>query len=177
MPQSGQCEDPVWRFFRNIRIRTGGCWIWVGSKSGKSPHEYGGFREENRRNRKRRTVVAHRWAYVNIRGIKVSRRHELHHFVCKNSLCANPWHVTPLTPLQHAIAEDRPRSRVAIKCERGHEFSKSNTRVVKLGGRRLRICKECARIRQRKYVANNIESVKERMSEWYKKNRAITRKQ
>lgn len=72
---------------------------------------------------------------------------------CDTPCCCNPDHLTAGTQADN-IADCIEKGRFGYKqplavCKRGHEFTPENTRIT--GSRRIRQCKECARIRRRKY--------------------------
>lgn len=76
-----------------------GCWVWSGSCKEKRP----------RINIDGRVVIAYRRYYEERHG-PIPDGHHLHH-TCVNSLCVNPDHLEPLSPLEHAA---RHSHRVSV---------------------------------------------------------------
>jgi len=81
------------RFLGLVDI-TSGCWGWTGAKT-KAENGYGQFRGGEGQGRRRKRVVAHRFAYELAVG-PVPHGLVLDH-VCRNRLCVNPDHLEPVT--------------------------------------------------------------------------------
>jgi len=72
---------------------------------------------------------------------------------CDTPRCCNPEHLRAGTQADN-IAESIERGLFQFKqpldrCKRNHEFTPENTRIT--GSRKIRQCRECARIRRRSY--------------------------
>lgn len=89
------------RILARIRVDTAtGCWIWRGAKSnsarpGCPPRYYGHLSIRGRARR------VHRLAYELWRG-KIPKGLEPDH-LCRQTLCANPWHLEPVTGSTNAL--------------------------------------------------------------------------
>jgi hypothetical protein len=117
-----------------------GCWLWTGALSvagyAKLRH---GFDKSD---------LAHRFAYQQFRG-PIPDGLVLDH-LCRNTWCVNPVHLEAVTERINLI---RGVSPVGINhrkthCLRGHELAGTNLYMTNRG---QRYCKECIRIRSRKY--------------------------
>ncbi len=125
-------SNPKERFLSKISI-IDSCWNWTGKldKDG-----YGRFRLPDR------WVLAHRFAYEYF---KCSIGDLVIHHLCHNKKCVNPDHLEPMTigdnnrQADHMIGVNLRKTH----CVRGHEFSKSNTRIYK----NSRCCRACDRAR------------------------------
>lgn len=71
-----------------------GCWNWQ-----KAVNKQGYGRKTIMVNFKKKTIVAHRYIYEQIKG-EIPPHYDLHH-KCKNTSCVNPEHLEPLTRLDH----------------------------------------------------------------------------
>lgn len=78
---------------------------------------------------------------------------------CDTPRCCNPDHLRPGTQadnIEDCIEKGRfGYKQVQTHCKRGHEFTPENTRIT--GSRKIRQCRECARIRRRSYRAELIQ--------------------
>lgn len=110
------------------------CWVWEGSKQGRSPHFYGCLRYKGRRRQ------VHRLAYELIKG-PVPDGLELDH-LCRNKLCFNPAHLEPVTH-----AENVARATLE-RCRNGHEYTPENIYIRPSDGRKR--CRACARAAKRR---------------------------
>lgn len=148
----GDPRLPV-RFWQSIRVSSGGCWEWAGSKFGTG---YGRYRHE-RGDRGRQ--LAHRVSYRVLAG-EFDSGLDIDH-LCRNKICVNPAH---LEPVPHHVNQDRsPLIKVAFAarveaqkaithCPQGHEYTENNTRRDKRG---CRVCRTCQRAAQKAYAAAN----------------------
>lgn len=142
-------------------VRTAGCWIWTGCKNAAG---YGVLGITISKGVKR-MIGAHRLMWQSVHG-QISGGLVLDH-ICRNRGCVNPSHLEPV-----AQAENIRRSpivgleraefhRAKTHCQSGHEYTKDNTRITKLGHR---ICRTCDKIRNmeryyadRAYREKNLE--------------------
>ena len=140
------------RLLRNVR-KGRGCWGWLGAKTGDG---YGAFRY------RRVVYVAHRAAWLVWRGQIGKGLFVCHH--CDNPGCVNPKHLflgTNSDNMLDAVAKGR-QYRAALKyCPRGHEYAGSNLIATTQGGGyyKLRLCRECKRLKDRRYRARLAEAV------------------
>jgi HNH endonuclease len=133
----------VLRFFRKITVTAEGCWEWTGAKawSPGTKSYYGHFKY--RRHLRAAHGVAYRW----FRGV-VPDGLELDH-LCRNTLCANPSHLEPVTYL---VNMQRGKIAQHTHCPHGHAWDEGNTIIVKKpdGRFRQRACRLCKNLRRRK---------------------------
>jgi hypothetical protein len=118
-----------------------GCWIWSGGITGSG---YGMFWFDSK------SSLAHRSSYEFYKG-KIPDDMELDH-LCRIRCCVNPDHLEPVTSKENLMRGISFSAKNAKKthCIRGHEFTKENTRLwVSKNGKKLRICRTCAKIRDR----------------------------
>jgi hypothetical protein len=124
----------------------GDCLIWTGPVQNKG---YGYISRRERGTRLVHRIVAEQHGLVDDNTITLHS--------CDTPMCCNPEHLSGGTQAKN-IAECIERGRFVYKapltvCKRGHEFTPENTRIT--GSKKIRQCKECARIRRRKYAALN----------------------
>lgn len=131
------------RLWSRSIITERGCWEWQGSKNTKC---YGNvFCQGTRR-------MVHRLSYEIHTG-PIPSGHLICHR-CDNPSCWNPEHLWPGTPKQNSLdmsEKRRQRWQRHTHCHRGHELQGKNLTVFYRGGRPIRRCAECDRMRQRKY--------------------------
>jgi hypothetical protein len=111
-----------------------GCWEWTGYIDEKG---YGKFNLPNTY----QPVRAHRYAYELAVG-PIPKGMHIHH-KCNNEKCVNPNHLEPTTPSDHVfLTPGNVAYEAALKthCPKGHEYSRQNTRIEKVGWRK---CKQC----------------------------------
>jgi len=136
-PRSGKTspfESDVTRFEKQISPSPGGCWVWTGGTNrAKAP--YGVINLQGRR-----SVYVHRWSYEYHRAA-IPEGLEIDH-LCHNTLCANPWHLEPVT---RQINAARTLAALKTHCIRGHEFTPENTIRLRRGNGR-RQCRACAQM-------------------------------
>lgn len=118
------------RLLRHVDI-DGDCWIWHGSTTPR----YGQLRVDNR------NIVAHRWVWENLVG-PIADGLVLDHYACRRTLCVNPDHLEPVTPLEnflrsHAVTRI---NRDKTHCSRGHLLDGENTYRRPDGYRDCKIC-------------------------------------
>lgn len=135
-------ERDISRFWSKVaRDPTSGCWEW---QAYRNPAGYGVF------SMRRKTLLAHRWAYEHFIG-PIPEGLDLDH-LCRNRCCCNPNHVEPVTRKTNVLRGDLDAmwrgypSRNAAKthCPAGHAYDERNTYVDKIGRRFCRACR-CAR--------------------------------
>jgi hypothetical protein len=119
------------------------CWLWTGAVS----HTYGNFFLPVGPSRYRQ-IAAHRYAYELLIGPipdGLTIDHICHTADCRvpvndcpHRRCVNPAHLRPVT-----LAKNIQRTGNGAKthCKRGHEFTPSNTYVMRNGGRMCRACR------------------------------------
>lgn len=142
--------EPIVRFMR--LVDTNGpyssacgsrCWVWTGAQN---PRGYGGFYPGPDAGSK--TISAHRWFWVHERGA-VPDWYELDH-ICRNTSCVRLEHLRVVTRSENLAA--RPKSVypnfTKERCVRGHEYDYRVTSGDRVGHR---ICRACAKERQRRY--------------------------
>ena len=78
------------RFSSKVLIGLGGCWCWQASRNRKGYGQY---------SIKGRPVLAHRWAYEQLRGPIPDGMHIDH--LCRVRHCVNPEHMEPVTPAEN----------------------------------------------------------------------------
>lgn len=138
------------RFLNKIKIDEYGCWIWQGSKSDKG---YGFFRANGR------TQLAHRYAYIAVKGPIAGRRqldHTCHSAAvtigecdggptCRHRACVNPDHLELVTSRTNVIRGVGPTAKNYQKneCPHGHPYDEENTQRTAKGARQ---CRECRRL-------------------------------
>lgn len=124
-----------------------GCWLWTGATN---PNGYGIFRKTTDRN-----IVAHRFSYESF-VCEVPNGLELDH-LCRVRCCVNPDHLEPVTRSENTrrgiaagngLRKHHDRRSSAPTCIHGHPFTGTNVGFKNDGRRR---CRECDRIRARKY--------------------------
>ena len=132
------------RFWSKV-IKTGSCWEWTSSKS----NGYGQFWLNGKLH------MVHRITYTLYKDV-IPNNLTIDH-LCRNRSCVNPDHLEPVTRsvnLRRGIGPEKNKARLAasISCKNGHPWNKDNTSFyVDRDGYKIRVCKTCSRIKQRKY--------------------------
>lgn len=105
------------RFFAKVVKHEGGCWEWVGARSGG----YGQIKVVGRG-----TVRAHVLSYEHHIG-PVGSGLELDH-TCRNRRCVNPAHLEPVTHKVNMLRSEAPaiRLHLAKVCKAGHAIVEGN---------------------------------------------------
>lgn len=119
------------RFWSKVN-KSQGCWLWTAAVNARG---YGKFKAE-------RYEYAHRYAYRLMVG-PIPPDMTLDH-LCRTPLCVNPAHLEVVTALENRLRA----SRAITHCPHGHQYTAENTATGSRGERR---CRECNRIRNRKY--------------------------
>lgn len=146
MYKRGVATPEAPRFWAKVN-KTDTCWLWTGDlhKDG-----YGNFWPDNRRDVRRRSVRAHRWAYEHLVGA-IPDGLQIDH-LCRVRNCVNPDHLEAVT-----FAENVARGARASQthCKNGHPFDAANTYWRKGGGRGCRTCnsENVRRYKQRQLAA------------------------
>lgn len=121
--------------------KTSSCWEWQGAKH---PLGYGNMRVG------KKTQWAHRVVYENLVG-PIEEGMSLDH-LCRNPSCVNPEHLEPVTHKENVLRGVGPTAINAAKthCKRGHEFTKTNTRITVANGRLCRACDKAYKFKWQK---------------------------
>ena len=143
----------VMRFiFDNTKLSDCGCVTWCGYKDRNG---YGSFKID------RKNVFAHRISYMLANNLTNLSKDEYVCHSCDNPSCVNPehlWvgsHADNMADMVSKGRADCPQ-RHQTHCKRGHEFTEENTYIQPSNGKRS--CRECNRIRDRKYykISNGV---------------------
>lgn len=132
-------EKIATRFWGKVDKSAGilGCWQWTGYIA---PNGYGQFiAHTDEKSQVRRTLWAHRAAFVMVRGV-VGDGLYLDH-LCRNRSCVNPAHLEPVSARENLLRGKTLASQNARKteCHRGHPLSGENLYV----SGRSRMCRVC----------------------------------
>lgn len=134
-------RDILERFMSKVNI-TDDCWSWTAALN---EWGYGIFTAaENKKQ------YAHRWVYKTVVEPIPEGFHIDH--ICRNRACVNPDHLEPVTP-----AENNRRATLTTECLRGHLRTPENTYIRPYDGQRQ--CKECGRIRLKRYRSTKQEAM------------------
>lgn len=120
------------------------CWLSAGAKNRQ--YGYGRFDVSIKER-----VVAHRWAYEDLRG-EIPEGLVLDH-LCRHKLCVNPWHLEPVS-----LAVNVQRGYIGAlnnrpKCTFGHSYTEHGHTTT----RGDRICRICLSARQWLYSHTPIQ--------------------
>jgi hypothetical protein len=134
--------DDESRFWSKVREADAlDCWEWTCPPASTG---YGQFwRDGTNRG-------AHTVAWELLRG-ELPGGLQLDH-LCRNRICVNPWHLEPVDIRTNVLRGEGITAKHAAKthCDRGHEYTPTNTYITAEGWRQ---CRECKRARGRKEVA------------------------
>ena len=125
------------RFWSKVSIGTANeCWPWL---STKRPDGYGVMQVGSLKDRSRRVIRAHRFAYAQEHG-PIPDGLELDH-LCRNRACVNPVHLEAIARRENILRGEGASALHARQthCRRGHEFTPENT-FSHHGGRECRAC-------------------------------------
>ena len=130
------------RLYNKIEKDATGCWLWQGT----CYHD--GYGAINISGKMKRT---HRVSWELINGSIPEGMYICHH--CDVRDCINPAHLflgTQQDNVKDMIKKKRDRSSKKTQCKSGHSFNEENTYNRVYRGRKLRQCRECGRIANRK---------------------------
>jgi HNH endonuclease len=124
------------RFMSRVLFMPSGCWLWVGSRSGK----YGLFWHNGR------LIGAHRFIKVVETGQAIPKKLEPDH-LCRNTWCVNPQHSEIVTRKINLSRSPTASTLNAAKthCPRGHPLSGNNVRTKRGRYGDQRVCVICDR--------------------------------
>jgi hypothetical protein len=136
------------RFYSKIQFdENTWCWNWTACKSSLG---YGQFVVKNKK------LMAYRFSYELLKG-HIPSGLELDH-LCRNPKCVNPDHLEAVTHQENIKRGNSGKlQKSKTHCIRGHEFNQENIYPY----RNNRHCKECGRIRHRKYNKTHKEQKNE----------------
>ena len=142
------------RFWSKVD-QSGTCWNWLGALDYKG---YGKFQLRTKWN-----VVAHRVAFEISTGKEIPEGKVIDH-LCRNRRCQNPEHMEIVEPKENTLrgCSDPANNARKTLCSEGHPISH-----IQPSGKR--ICSLCANRRSRKFRNENLERVREREREWWRK--------
>lgn len=118
-------------------IGPSGCWEWTGARD-RQGYGRAGYGPRNAG-----TGLVHRMVYQQVNG-QIDACLELDH-LCRNTACANPAHLEPVTHRENVRRGDAPvllaaRNAAIAECPRGHPYDEVNTFRRANGSRECRIC-------------------------------------
>jgi hypothetical protein len=131
--------------WRRVRGVGDDCWLWIGpTKDG-----YGHYCAWDSDSGRKVNLRAHRAVWELLRG-PIASGLQLDH-LCRNTLCVNPAHLEPVTPIENLRRSSCPSANNMRKtsCMRGHALDGDNLYVTPSGYRQ---CRECIRIRWQKFA-------------------------
>lgn len=128
------------------------CWPWLKTKMGRG---YGSLRVKGAN-----PTGAHRvsWAIHNGRWPK---RREVVMHSCDNPICVNPNHLSVGSQsdnIQDCVRKGRHkpyRKPKAAKCKNGHEYTEETTEFVMSRGLKVRRCKKCKSVSNKRWRQKN----------------------
>lgn len=143
------------RFFRKTVFESGGCWTFVGSRN---PDGYGRVYLNGR------IFLLHRLAKESLgfdygEGMDGVPQMVSDH-LCRNRSCWNPEHIEVVTSAENCyrgVILSVPKNRLAGRksCLRGHPFPENLAVRKKASGAMVRTCRECNRLKMRRYYLAN----------------------
>lgn len=133
------------RFWRKVN-KTSTCWLWLGT----TWDGYGKFRRNGH------TQFVHRAVYETMVG-PIPSGLQIDH-LCRVRNCVNPSHLEVVTQLTN-IRRGTNSNRSKTHCPKGHPYSKENTYIPRTRPNN-RMCFSCKRKREREWVANKRQEVR-----------------
>lgn len=138
-----------------VRPDLGPCWKWLAGGS----WGYGYFTLS-----RAKRIRSHRAAFMLLRG-KIPEGKELDH-LCQIRDCVNPSHLEAVTRHEHLLRNMNGiigKNASKTHCKRGHLLSGTNLKIVN----GTRQCRECLRIRRRRWGAANRKANAARFKRWW----------
>lgn len=130
------------RFLAKIELKRSGCAEWQAALNNMGYAVFGiGYTRSSKGKPMGKTKLGHRLAYE-LYVCEIPEGLVLDH-ICRNTKCVNPNHLRAVTQSVNILNAAKSR------CPHGHEFTEENTARY----RGYRSCKECNRIRGRKYTS------------------------
>lgn len=123
-------EGPV------VKPELGPCWLWT--RATDKRFGYGIYGAPTLQGRGFKTILAHRYAYIQFFGDPINEN--LDH-LCRTEKCVNPWHLDDVTHKENVLRGIGPTAINSRKnsCPKGHEYeSRSDNKG--------RYCRTCANI-------------------------------
>ncbi len=130
------------RFWEKVD-KTEGCWLWTAARYWDG---YGAFMTGYKKDKNKRMVRAHRYAYELLVG-PIPEGMELDH-LCRNRACVNPTHLEPVTHKVNTLRGETISAAFAARshCSKGHAYDDQNLYRHPDGSRR---CRECHKLEER----------------------------
>lgn len=125
-----------------VRGSVNQCWLWLASVNMVNDRPYVNVMGQN--------IVAARVVFY----LEHSYMPKVVRHTCDNGMCVNINHLvggTQADNLQDMVDRGRHWLQGRDRCDNGHEFTPENTTTRKASN--ARVCKECARARNRAYYA------------------------
>lgn len=134
-------EQNIERFLDKVVFGPGGCWLWIGAKTGDG---YGSFRTHSRQSGGKMRS-AHILSYEYFKEV-VPEGLTLDH-LCRNRNCVNFDHLEIVTAGVNILRGEGTAAKNAKKteCPRGHKYDK----ITITRGQARRSCRKCGAINAR----------------------------
>lgn len=133
-------RSAIRRFVAKVAFEDNGCWLWIGSSSGRPGMTYPCFFD-------RKIIKGHRWSYQFFKGEIADGLFVLHK--CDNPMCVNPDHLflgTNQDNVKDAVSKGRHKNGEMAKthCPKGHPYEGKNLYVYR-NQRQCRTCRDAHR--------------------------------